>query len=240
MKPEILKTWYNITNTPLTAYAQFFADYPNFLENMKQCQIHKNLCEKCSSSEGSWSAVCFESYDKTGSGEISAAKCINRLSICDGKVDCPNAEDESQCPGHNLGTNNSSHRNFELLPIVKVEHTATMKRCKTEGEVCDGRTDCEDGSDERDCPLITTEQCSRYHFVPGFGREVSGLVTRCNGIFDCPGREDEEECEGCINNAYHCYLNNTCITSIQRCDGVKDCEQGEDEVNCSFEGKTMS
>lgn len=60
--------------------------------------------------------------------------CINKDTLCDGKTDCPDGEDEADCPvpGCNEGQ-------FECQ---------TSKECINMTDVCNGRADCSDRSDE--------------------------------------------------------------------------------------------
>ncbi|KAF0300588.1 Low-density lipoprotein receptor-related protein 1 [Amphibalanus amphitrite] len=64
--------------------------------------------------------------------------CIPHTWRCDGEEDCPDGEDERDCPGS--GTC-ESHQ-FAC---------ATEPRCVLLYFVCDGDYDCSDGSDEANC-----------------------------------------------------------------------------------------
>ncbi|XP_071443294.1 G-protein coupled receptor GRL101-like [Hetaerina americana] len=55
--------------------------------------------------------------------------------------------------------------------------------------------------------------------------------SRCNGITECEGGEDESVAEcGCLPNEFRC--GNKCVDVLRRCDRVSDCPGGEDEMDC--------
>ena len=54
------------------------------------------------------------------------------------------------------------------------------------------------------------------------------MSQKCNGRYDCIGRDDEKGCNvSCLN--YKCEKSNMCGN---RCDGTVDCTHGEDEISC--------
>lgn len=55
---------------------------------------------------------------------------------------------------------------------------------------CDGIAECEDGSDERDCPV-----CSPLEFQCA-SRQCVALGLRCDGEANCQDASDESECTG--------------------------------------------
>lgn len=55
---------------------------------------------------------------------------------------------------------------------------------------CDGFTECEDHSDELNCPV-----CSESQFQCASGQCIDGAL-RCNGDANCQDKSDEKNCEG--------------------------------------------
>lgn len=55
---------------------------------------------------------------------------------------------------------------------------------------CDGFAECDDSSDEDDCPV-----CSKAEFQCD-SRQCIDLSLRCNGEVNCQDRSDENKCEG--------------------------------------------
>lgn len=55
---------------------------------------------------------------------------------------------------------------------------------------CDGYPECDDSSDEDDCPV-----CSEAEFQCD-SRQCIDLNLRCNGEVNCQDRSDENKCEG--------------------------------------------
>lgn len=60
---------------------------------------------------------------------------------------------------------------------------------------CDGFTECEDHSDELNCPV-----CSESQFQCASGQCIDGAL-RCNGDANCQDKSDEKNCEGIKNSS---------------------------------------
>ena len=60
---------------------------------------------------------------------------------------------------------------------------------------------------------------------------------RCNGVYDCPGREDEDDCDNykCLG-FYRCRGSKVCLHPADVCDenSVAQCPLGDDELLCDF------
>ncbi|KAG9475315.1 low-density lipoprotein receptor-related protein 5 [Eleutherodactylus coqui] len=91
---------------------------------------------------------------------------------------------------------------------------------------CDGFSECEDKSDEENCPL-----CSDNQFQCEKGQCIDARK-KCNGEYDCQDKSDELDCEAiCPSNQYRCD-NGQCVTTKQQCESFLDCGDNSDDVMC--------
>nr|XP_021327248.1 low-density lipoprotein receptor-related protein 2 [Danio rerio]XP_021329685.1 low-density lipoprotein receptor-related protein 2 [Danio rerio]XP_021332074.1 low-density lipoprotein receptor-related protein 2 [Danio rerio] len=101
--------------------------------------------------------------------------------------------------------------------------------CVLNTHLCDGENDCDDGSDEDNCPTV----CSVGHFQCAHGKMCIWLRQVCDGVPQCQDRSDELNCfkpdDGC---AHRCDGNTRCVPESFVCDGDVDCVDGSDEANC--------
>ncbi|KAK5877157.1 hypothetical protein CesoFtcFv8_026431 [Champsocephalus esox] len=91
---------------------------------------------------------------------------------------------------------------------------------------CDGYPECDDSSDEQNCPVCSEEefQCD--------SRQCVDMKLRCNGEKDCQDGTDERECEvRCPPDQFSC-SNGRCIGKHKKCDHNTDCSDNSDEVGC--------
>ncbi|XP_068117072.1 low-density lipoprotein receptor-related protein 5 [Hyperolius riggenbachi] len=93
---------------------------------------------------------------------------------------------------------------------------------------CDGFSECEDMSDEENCPL-----CSANQFQCEKGQCIDARK-KCNGEFDCQDKSDEADCEiVCHPNQFRCD-NGQCVLTKQQCDSFPECTDGSDDVMCEI------
>ncbi|KAL7647726.1 UNVERIFIED_CONTAM: hypothetical protein RMT77_001335 [Armadillidium vulgare] len=133
-------------------------------------------------------------------------------------------------------------------------HCKNSNNCLSEENVCDGRGDCLDASDEtaelcqpRKCRVTEDDfeslsSFTIYDLISGssgtyfrcnYGACIPHFYT-CNGLIDCFDSSDETEelCSKtkCPRNNFRCNYGG-CISRNKRCNGMKDCIDGSDETS---------
>ncbi|XP_042337393.1 low-density lipoprotein receptor-related protein 8-like [Plectropomus leopardus] len=114
------------------------------------------------------------------------------------------------------------------LPACReqLEFRCSDGSCILRLSVCDGHTDCEDGSDELHCSHL---RCKKNEFACHSRRCISTHL-RCNGMDDCGDGSDEASCQNCTAAGFFsCGLSDTCLPRNKLCDGRADCKDGRDE-----------
>ena len=162
--------------------------------------------------------------------------------VCDHIQHCEDNSDEDFC---------------QFSPCPPSWFRCQNGQCIALDKLCDLNSDCYDGSDEvcaakrqfltslppavldvngagqpfltrmndsDGCPL-THFQCSQGFCLP--------IYLRCNGVDDCPSREDEVSCESnTCSGYYRCRGSKVCLHADHVCDGVFQCPQYDDELLC--------
>ncbi|XP_039253082.2 low-density lipoprotein receptor-related protein 6-like isoform X1 [Styela clava] len=154
--------------------------------NKCSCPKHLSLIDDFSCGE---SSTC-KASDFICSSQGSDKPCIPANWRCDGEEDCYDASDEQNCPPcdspdkFQCGTGMSAEDASQILNIVPWTDIGA-KQCIPVGEQCNGKADCIDGSDERNCPCAENQfTCNNRHCISN--------KLKCDGVDNCGDASDED------------------------------------------------
>ena len=160
-------------------------------------------------------------------------RCISRSFVCDGFDNCGDYSDEWACSTASPTTPASKCPPSITFRgrVFGVVSCATIRKCILSLQVCDGRNDCGDFSDESTCPTTPASTCGRNAHACRNGRCVLSSYV-CDGDNDCGDNSDERECEKtCSRYQFQC-RNERCVSRRRVCDDVNNCGDYSDELNC--------
>ena len=140
-------------------------------------------------------------------------QCVTYDKHCDLLSDCLDSSDEENCVDYKL-----IKVQFESVPpppaLITFDGTGNFTRVKME----------------------LNESCPDTHYrCPGELNYCLPVYTRCNGVYDCIDREDEQGCEEVTcPGFYRCRASSVCVHVDHVCDGWPQCPQHDDEWLCEM------
>ncbi|XP_062513076.1 low-density lipoprotein receptor-related protein 6-like isoform X2 [Corticium candelabrum] len=170
---------------------------------------HKRLpVNPCSESNGNCSHLCIPTAD----GGHRCACPVNR-KLQENQLTCSGPT----CPGSD-----------EVL-------CSDNSKCILRKQVCDGKPQCQDASDEESGCL-----CHENEWRCPSGKCILSSA-KCDLYPDCPNDWDEHHSNcPCREGFKHCEAGGECIEKVLFCDGTPDCRDESDEANCDQKNLTVS
>ncbi|KAL8590308.1 hypothetical protein ACOMHN_006424 [Nucella lapillus] len=152
-----------------------------------------------------------------GKFQCNNGQCVEHKQHCDKIPHCLDGSDERQCPWYSRG----SLYTPEPPAIVMFDGFGSYKVQSL--ELYNNKTNSSD-----------LGACPETHFLcPGNLTYCMPVFVRCNGVYDCPGREDEDGCDRFLcPGFYRCRASSICVHTSHLCDGAFQCPQRDDELLC--------
>ncbi|KAK7090150.1 hypothetical protein V1264_009989 [Littorina saxatilis] len=146
-------------------------------------------------------------------------QCVHWDEVCDGIAQCADLSDEDGCVRPSVW---EAQQSDFVLPAFEISQPSpSIITLDGHGYFTQVR-------------LETSQPCPHTHFR--CGGNVSDCVpvyVRCNGVNDCPGKEDETGCDSyTCRGLYRCRGSTVCLHPDHVCDGLPQCPEQDDEMLC--------
>ncbi|XP_067635534.1 basement membrane-specific heparan sulfate proteoglycan core protein isoform X4 [Eurosta solidaginis] len=157
---------------------------------------------------------------------------------CDGREDCPDGEDELECPGDDNEGNNGYDLEEGYEKVCAEYEFKCDERCLPREFLCNGKRECLDGLDEANCPTTAPKECQANEYRCRSGDCIDNS-RRCDHVPDCPDGDDEDSSclIACRDDEYLCRDGQRCISNSKICDRINDCVDADDEDQCEGSGE---
>ena len=153
---------------------------------------------------------------------VLCSQCVSHDARCDGVEQCLDGSDERQCP------------HWSTWYVLETPSPPAITHFDRYGFMHVKPLNTSDGQSNSSNP--GSGLCPETHFrCPGNWTYCMPVFVRCNGVHDCPGREDEAGCDSyTCPGFYRCRASAICVHASHVCDGVFQCPQHDDELLCDF------
>ena len=160
--------------------------------------------------------VCLFKYQNSHINTGLIFQCIPASLACDKYAHCPEGQDELNCQDSAERRVHFTQFPPALVDLDKTGYLTTYSHRRSWS------------NDRVECPLTHLECPGHNYCIP--------VYLRCNGVYDCPKREDEVGCESqTCPGFYRCRSSTVCLHSSHVCDGFPQCPQNDDELLCDME-----